>query len=88
MDAKNFHTSGSWFDSGSRVIALGENPQCIAHVVTGNPADARLLARAPMLLAALHDIVALAIETPRSPTTLWEIAKAAIAAIDSAEELP
>lgn len=59
MTAANAHTPGEWtvqYDGPSLPIIMG-GTQVVAHVRT-NEADARLLASAPALLAALQAFVA------------------------------
>lgn len=73
------HTPGPWTISGASTIkTLGGNKTYIASIAKNDrPANARLIAAAPDLLAALEELC-LAPNKHR-PDEYWEAARAAIA---------
>lgn len=76
MEAK--HTSGPWYikETASLTICSGSDNNWVAHVYW-HPANARLIAAAPDLLAALQDIVdAVAITASSEACQCWDFSKA------------
>ena len=88
------HTPGPWEISDGHVYAKGGlSPICCDYEVDGtvclvvrNEANARLIAAAPTLLAALQDVLASAVPNEHEHPTMyaaWANARAAIAKAES-----